>query len=72
MLTGINVGATVRLARALKIPVIASGGVASIKDIEDLLPHEKDGIIGAIAGRALYEGRLDYRVAARVAGGGGG
>jgi phosphoribosylformimino-5-aminoimidazole carboxamide ribotide isomerase len=69
MLTGINVEATVKLARALKIPVIASGGVGSLKDIEDLLPYEKDGIIGAIAGRALYEGKIDYRTAARLAAG---
>ncbi|HSN46107.1 MAG TPA: 1-(5-phosphoribosyl)-5-[(5-phosphoribosylamino)methylideneamino]imidazole-4-carboxamide isomerase [Casimicrobiaceae bacterium] len=69
MLTGINVEATVKLARALTIPVIASGGVGSLKDIEDLLPYEKDGIIGAIAGRALYEGKIDYRTAARLAAG---
>ena len=69
MLTGINVEATVKLARALKIPVIASGGVGSLKDIEDLLPYEKDGIVGAIAGRALYEGKIDFRAAARVAAG---
>jgi len=69
MLTGINVEATVKLARALTIPVIASGGVGSLKDIEDLLPYEKDGIVGAIAGRALYEGKIDFRAAARVAAG---
>jgi phosphoribosylformimino-5-aminoimidazole carboxamide ribotide isomerase len=70
MLTGINVEATVKLARALKIPVIASGGLGSLKDVEDLVQHEKEGIIGAIAGRALYEGKLDFRVAARLAAGG--
>lgn len=67
MLTGVNVEATVRLARELKIPVIASGGIASIADIEQLLPYEKEGIIGAIAGRALYEGKLDFKAAIKAA-----
>src|SRR5450432_2109586 len=56
MLTGVNIEATVKLARELKIPVIASGGIASIDDIKELFKYENDGIIGAIAGRALYEG----------------
>ena len=72
MLTGINVDATVKLARELKIPVIASGGIASIDDIKTLLPFENDGIIGAIAGRALYEGKLDFKAALKAAKGGGG
>ena len=67
MLTGVNIDATVRLARELKIPVIASGGIASIADIEELRPYEKEGIIGAIAGRALYEGRLDFKAALKAA-----
>src|SRR6266542_5008204 len=67
MLTGVNVEATVRLARELKIPVIASGGVASIADIEQLVSYEKEGIIGAIAGRALYEGKLDFKAALKAA-----
>jgi phosphoribosylformimino-5-aminoimidazole carboxamide ribotide isomerase len=62
----------VRLARELKIPVIASGGIASIADIEALLPFEKEGIVGAIAGRALYEGRLVFKDALRAAKGGAG
>ncbi|MEO5765577.1 MAG: 1-(5-phosphoribosyl)-5-[(5-phosphoribosylamino)methylideneamino]imidazole-4-carboxamide isomerase [Casimicrobiaceae bacterium] len=70
MLTGVNVDATVKLARELKIPVIASGGIASIDDIKQLLPFETDGIIGAIAGRAIYEGRLDFKAALAVAKGG--
>jgi phosphoribosylformimino-5-aminoimidazole carboxamide ribotide isomerase len=70
MLTGINVEATVKLARELKIPVIASGGIASIDDIKELLPYENDGIIGAIAGRALYEGKLDFKAALKAAKGG--
>ena len=63
MLTGVNVEATVKLARAIRIPVIASGGIASIDDILKLVPFEKEGIIGAIAGRALYEGKLDFKAA---------
>ena len=70
MLTGVNVEATVRLARELKIPVIASGGIASIDDIKELLPYENDGIIGAIAGRALYEGKLDFKAALKACKGG--
>jgi phosphoribosylformimino-5-aminoimidazole carboxamide ribotide isomerase len=68
MMTGVNIEATVRLARAIKAPVIASGGLASIADIETLARHEADGIIGAIAGRALYEGTLDFREAQKAAG----
>jgi phosphoribosylformimino-5-aminoimidazole carboxamide ribotide isomerase len=67
MLTGVNVEATVRLARELRAPVIASGGIASIADIEQLLPYEKEGIIGAIAGRALYEGKLEFKAALKAA-----
>ena len=63
MLTGINIEATVRLARAIKAPVIASGGLSSLQDIEALVPFETDGIIGAIAGRAIYEGTLDFAAA---------
>jgi len=72
MLTGVNVEATVKLARELKVPVIASGGIASIADIEELVPYENDGIIGAIAGRALYEGKLDFKAALKAAKGGAG
>ena len=67
MLTGVNVEATAKLARELKTPVIASGGIASLQDIHDLIPYAGDGIIGAIAGRALYEGKLDFREALKVA-----
>jgi phosphoribosylformimino-5-aminoimidazole carboxamide ribotide isomerase len=66
MLSGVNIEATVRLARAIKAPVIASGGLASIADIEALAKHESDGIIGAIAGRALYEGKMDFRAAQKA------
>jgi len=66
MLTGINVDATVHLARAIKVPVIASGGLASLDNVRTLLQHETDGIVGAIAGRAIYEGTLDFRQAVEV------
>ena len=56
---GLNLPATVALARAIRIPVIASGGLASIEDIRDLLKPENAGLEGAITGRALYDGRLD-------------
>ena len=54
MLTGINVDATVRLAKAIKVPVIASGGLASLDNVRTLKQHEADGVAGAIAGRAIY------------------
>ncbi len=63
MLSGVNIEATVELARAVKIPVIASGGVASIKDIEALCAVENEGIEAAILGRSLYEGTLDFKAA---------
>ncbi|GAA0735601.1 1-(5-phosphoribosyl)-5-[(5-phosphoribosylamino)methylideneamino]imidazole-4-carboxamide isomerase [Sphingomonas japonica] len=59
LLKGCNVEATVALARTVAIPVIASGGVADLGDIEVLRPHVADGIEGVITGRALYDGRLD-------------
>jgi phosphoribosylformimino-5-aminoimidazole carboxamide ribotide isomerase len=67
MLKGCNVQATVDLARATDIPVIASGGVAGIGDIRMLAIHAKDGIEGVITGRALYDGRLDLAVALELA-----
>jgi len=63
MLSGVNIDATVRLARELRVPVIASGGFASIDDVERLCAAEHEGIEGAILGRALYEGRIDFAVA---------
>jgi phosphoribosylformimino-5-aminoimidazole carboxamide ribotide isomerase len=59
VLSGLNLGATMDLARAVSIPVIASGGLGSIDDIRDLLLPERARLEGAIAGRALYDGRLD-------------
>ncbi len=67
LLKGCNVEATVALARAVAIPVIASGGVAGIEDIHALVPHVADGVEGVITGRALYDGRLDLADAIRVA-----
>lgn len=63
MLSGVNVEATVRLARALRIPVIASGGIGSIADIEALCAVESEGIAGVITGRAIYEGKFDFKEA---------
>jgi phosphoribosylformimino-5-aminoimidazole carboxamide ribotide isomerase len=60
MLTGINIEATVKLAQALTIPVIASGGLAGIKDIEQLCEVEEQGIEGVICGRSIYSGALDF------------
>jgi phosphoribosylformimino-5-aminoimidazole carboxamide ribotide isomerase len=55
---GVNVEETARLARAVRIPIIASGGVATLNDIRRLLPLEKQGVEGVIVGRALYSGAL--------------
>ncbi|HUH40295.1 MAG TPA: 1-(5-phosphoribosyl)-5-[(5-phosphoribosylamino)methylideneamino]imidazole-4-carboxamide isomerase [Castellaniella sp.] len=63
MLSGVNIEATVRLARHVRIPVIASGGVASLDDIRALCAVEGDGVEGAILGRSLYEGTLDFAAA---------
>jgi phosphoribosylformimino-5-aminoimidazole carboxamide ribotide isomerase len=67
MLTGVNIEATVRLARELSVPVIASGGITDLKDIEALRAVESEGIIGAITGRALYQGTLDFAQALAAA-----
>ena len=63
---GVNIDATRTLARTLEIPVIASGGVASLRDVELLLPGEADGIHGLIIGRALYTGAVDLAEAIRL------
>lgn len=59
LLKGVNIESTAQLAAAISIPVVASGGLAGIEDVEALLAYEHTGIIGAISGRALYDGRLD-------------
>jgi len=69
LLKGCNVQATVDLARATDIPVIASGGVSGIADIHMLAIHAEAGIEGVITGRALYDGRLDLASALAVAAG---
>ena len=67
MLTGPSIDSTVELARSIKVPVIASGGVAKIEHIRQLTDCEGDGIVGVITGRAIYEGTLDLAEAIRVA-----
>jgi phosphoribosylformimino-5-aminoimidazole carboxamide ribotide isomerase len=69
MMTGVNIEATVRLAQALVVPVIASGGLNSLDDIRKLCDVENEGITGCIAGRAIYEGRLDFAQALKAAAG---
>jgi phosphoribosylformimino-5-aminoimidazole carboxamide ribotide isomerase len=63
MLSGINIDATVKLARALSIPVIASGGLAGMADIEQLCAVESEGVEGVICGRSIYTGALDFAAA---------
>jgi phosphoribosylformimino-5-aminoimidazole carboxamide ribotide isomerase len=67
MLTGPNIESTAQLARSTHIPVIASGGVSRIEDIEALLTAEQSGVSGVIIGRALYTGNLDLRECIRIA-----
>ncbi|MES1942624.1 1-(5-phosphoribosyl)-5-[(5- phosphoribosylamino)methylideneamino]imidazole-4-carboxamide isomerase [Salinisphaera sp. PC39] len=66
MMQGLNIEATRSLARALTIPVIASGGVTCLDDIAALCDAEEDGVAGAVIGRALYEGGLDFAEARKV------
>jgi phosphoribosylformimino-5-aminoimidazole carboxamide ribotide isomerase len=67
MMSGLNVDATVALARELTVPVIASGGISSLEDVRMLCGFEAEGIVGAITGRALYEGSLDLGAAQKLA-----
>ncbi len=67
MLTGVNIKATVELARQLSVPVIASGGITDLDDVRALCKVEADGIIGAITGRAVYQGTLDFAAAQKLA-----
>jgi phosphoribosylformimino-5-aminoimidazole carboxamide ribotide isomerase len=64
---GVNLTATRALAAAVDLPVIASGGVSSLQDIEALLPLEQVGVVGVIVGRALYDGNLDLKEALELA-----
>ena len=66
MLQGLNLDATIALADAISVPVIASGGLASIEDIRALLGPRARKLAGAIAGRALYDGRLDAAEALKL------
>lgn len=61
MMQGVNIEATQTLAKALNIPIIASGGITNLDDIHALATIEQDGVSGAITGRAIYEGSLDFK-----------
>jgi phosphoribosylformimino-5-aminoimidazole carboxamide ribotide isomerase len=67
MMTGVNLKATVDLAKQLSVPVIASGGITDLKDVKALCEAEAEGITGAITGRAIYEGTLDFVEAQKLA-----
>lgn len=67
MMKGVNIDSTVELAEAISIPVIASGGVSTIDDVKKLIEVADAGIEGAIIGRALYEGSIDFAVAQKLA-----
>lgn len=67
MMKGVNVEATVNLARAVNIPVIASGGITNLEDIRALCAVAHEGIEGAITGRAIYEGSLDFATGQQLA-----
>ena len=67
MLQGVNIKSTVELAQSISIPVIAAGGVTTIDDIKALCEVANEGIMGAITGRAIYEGTLDFAQAQKLA-----
>lgn len=67
MMTGVNIDATVKLAQSISIPVIASGGITNLDDIRSLCEVADEGIMGAITGRAIYEGTLDFVEAQKLA-----
>jgi len=67
MMGGVNIEATSRLARSIRIPVIASGGITNLDDIKALGGIVADGVMGAITGRAIYEGTLDFEEARKLA-----
>ena len=67
MMTGVNIEATVELAKPLHVPVIASGGITNEDDVRKLCAVQDEGIMGAITGRAIYEGTLDFAKAQKLA-----
>lgn len=67
MMNGVNIEATVKLAQALTVPVIASGGLTDLEDVRKLCAVEGEGIEGAITGRAIYEGSIDFAAAQDLA-----
>lgn len=67
MMNGVNIEATVKLAQALSVPVIASGGLTNLDDVRNLCAVEGEGIEGAITGRAIYEGSIDFAAAQTLA-----
>ena len=67
MMQGVNVEATLEMARASSIPIIASGGISHLDDIRMLARHTREGITGAITGRAIYEGTLNLKEAQAAA-----
>ncbi len=67
MMTGVNVEATVNVARAINVPVMAAGGITTIDDVRALSEVAHEGIMGAITGRAIYEGTLDFAEGQRLA-----
>jgi phosphoribosylformimino-5-aminoimidazole carboxamide ribotide isomerase len=67
MLTGVNIEATVKLARELVVPVIASGGLTDLDDVKALCKIESEGITGVITGRAIYQGTVDFKKAQAAA-----
>ena len=67
MLSGVNIEATVALARQLTAPVIASGGITNLDDVKALCEVESEGIVGAITGRAVYQGTLSFAEAQKLA-----
>ena len=67
MLTGVNIEATVKLARSVNVPIIASGGVTNLDDVRNLCAVSQEGIGGVITGRAIYEGTLEFEAAQALA-----
>jgi phosphoribosylformimino-5-aminoimidazole carboxamide ribotide isomerase len=67
MMKGVNIEATAKLANEVRIPVIASGGITSIEDVRALCAADTDNIVGAITGRAIYEGTLDLAEGQKLA-----